>query len=77
MESRVKLLGHPVHQMLIVFPLGLLATALLFDLIHLGGDRPSMAFVSYSLISVGCWPHPSAPSTGWPFRRARGPSASG
>ncbi len=26
MESRAKLFGHPVHQMLIVFPLGLLAT---------------------------------------------------
>ena len=25
MESRAKLFGHPVHQMLIVFPLGLLA----------------------------------------------------
>ena len=27
MESRVKLLGHPIHPMLIVLPLGLLATA--------------------------------------------------
>ena len=31
MESRVKLAGHSVHQMLIVFPLGLLATAVVFD----------------------------------------------
>jgi hypothetical protein len=30
-ESRAKLFGHPIHTMLIVFPLGLLATALLFD----------------------------------------------
>ena len=30
-ESRAKLFGHPVHQMLIVLPLGLLATALAFD----------------------------------------------
>ena len=35
MESRVKLLGHPVHQMLIVFPLGLLAMAVIFDVIAL------------------------------------------
>ena len=28
MESRALLFGHPIHQMLIVFPLGLLATAL-------------------------------------------------
>lgn len=33
MESRVRLLGHPVHQMLIVFPLGLLATSVVFDII--------------------------------------------
>ena len=31
MESRVKLAGHPVHPMLIVFPLGLLTTAVVFD----------------------------------------------
>jgi uncharacterized membrane protein len=34
MQSRARLLGHPVHQMLIVFPLGLLATAVIFDVIH-------------------------------------------
>ena len=33
MEARAKLLGHPIHQMLIVFPLGLLATAVIFDVI--------------------------------------------
>ena len=27
MESKARLLGHSIHQMLIVFPLGLLATA--------------------------------------------------
>lgn len=32
MESRAKLFGHPIHQMLIVFPLGLLATSVIFDL---------------------------------------------
>ena len=35
MESRTKLLGHPVHQMLIVFPLGLLGMAVIFDVIAL------------------------------------------
>ena len=33
MESRAKLFGHPIHQMLIVFPLGLLATAVVFDIL--------------------------------------------
>src|SRR5256885_3617297 len=32
MEARAKLFGHPIHQMLIVFPLGLLATAFFFDI---------------------------------------------
>src|SRR6185436_6841590 len=31
MESRVKAMGHPIHQMLIPFPLGLLGTAVIFD----------------------------------------------
>lgn len=29
MEGRAKVLGHPIHQMLIVFPLGLLSTAVI------------------------------------------------
>lgn len=33
MESRAKLLGHPIHQMLIVFPLGLLGMAVIFDVV--------------------------------------------
>lgn len=33
MDSKAKLLGHPIHQMLIPFPLGLLGMALIFDLI--------------------------------------------
>jgi uncharacterized membrane protein len=33
MESKVKLLGHPVHPILVVFPLGLLVTSVIFDLL--------------------------------------------
>jgi uncharacterized membrane protein len=53
MESRVKILGHPVHQMLIVFPLGLLATAVIFDFIFLAGGGPTMAVVAYWMIAAG------------------------
>ena len=35
MESRVKLMGHPIHPMVIVFPLGLLAASLGFDIGYL------------------------------------------
>lgn len=47
MGTNIKLLGHPVHQQLIVFPLGLLVTAAVFDLISaISGDTrwTQMAF---------------------------------
>ena len=34
MEARVKLMGHPVHQMLVVFPVGLLGMSVIFDLVY-------------------------------------------
>jgi uncharacterized membrane protein len=46
-------LGHPVHQMLVVFPLGLLATAVIFDVIFLANDNETMALVGYSMIAAG------------------------
>ena len=39
MESRAKLFGHSVHPILIVFPLGLFATAVVFDAISSGKAR--------------------------------------
>jgi uncharacterized membrane protein len=53
MESRVKLFGHPVHPMLIVFPLGLLATAVIFDILHLATGNPLLATVSFYMIAAG------------------------
>jgi uncharacterized membrane protein len=34
MESKAKILGHPIHPILIVFPLGLLTAAVIFDVIY-------------------------------------------
>ena len=53
MESRVKLLGHPVHPMLIVFPLGLLAMAVIFDLFAIGSDTGYWSEISYWMIAAG------------------------
>ena len=53
MESRVKLLGHPVHQMLIVFPLGLLATSVIFDLVFLANRETEMAVAAYWTQAAG------------------------
>jgi uncharacterized membrane protein len=53
MESRARLLGHSVHQMLIVFPLGLLATAVIFDIISLITGRPGWTEAAYHMIPAG------------------------
>jgi uncharacterized membrane protein len=49
----MKLFGHPIHQMLIVFPLGLLATAAVFDLFGMGTGVAAWPVVSYYLIGAG------------------------
>lgn len=53
MDSRAKVAGHPLHQMLIVFPLGLLATAAVFDVIYLAGGGSVWATVAFYLIAAG------------------------
>jgi uncharacterized membrane protein len=53
MEAKAKLLGHPVHQMLIVFPLGLLAMGVIFDLVYFGTDEGVFAAVSYWMMIAG------------------------
>ena len=53
MESKAKLLGHPIHQMLIVFPLGLLATAVIVDIVYFATDALIFAEVSYYLVIAG------------------------
>ena len=53
MESKIKLFGHPIHPMLVVFPLGLFATGVLFDILYLIGGDPTLPNVSYYLIGAG------------------------
>lgn len=53
MESRARLFGHAIHPMLIVFPLGLLATAVIFDLIYLFTDRSNFGVAAAYAIGVG------------------------
>ena len=42
-----RLLGHQVHPMLIVFPLGLLATSLIFDIVHLATGNVVFSQTAY------------------------------
>jgi uncharacterized membrane protein len=53
MESKARLFGHPVHQMLVVFPLGLLGASVAFDLLAIGLGFSLMAVVAYYLILAG------------------------
>jgi len=53
MESKAKFLGHGIHPIMIVFPLGLLATGVVFDVIYLIWGNPLMATVSYWMIVSG------------------------
>lgn len=53
MESRAKLLGHAIHPIMIVFPLGLLSTAVIFDVIYLLWGNPTFATVAYYMIAAG------------------------
>jgi uncharacterized membrane protein len=60
MESKVKFAGHPVHPMLIVFPLGLLSTAVIFDIIYLVSG-----LVAYYMIGAGIIGGLAAAVFGW------------
>jgi uncharacterized membrane protein len=56
METRIKLLGHAIHPVLIVFPLGLFSAAVIFDLIRLfggGGDWGEAAFYDIAVGVIG------------------------
>jgi uncharacterized membrane protein len=53
MESKAKMMRHPAHPILIVFPLGLLATSVIFNVIYLLTDNPTMSVVSYWMTVSG------------------------
>jgi uncharacterized membrane protein len=53
MKAKAELLGHPIHQMLVVFPLGLLATSFAFDIVFLSTQDGSFGIVSFWMIAAG------------------------
>ncbi len=53
MESRAKIFGHAIHPILIVFPLGLLSTAVIFDVIYLATGSGRWADISFWMIAAG------------------------
>lgn len=53
MEGRAKLLGHPIHPMLIVLPLGLFIMAVVADVLYLVLGNQAFATVAYWNIAGG------------------------
>ncbi len=53
MESKVKSMGHPIHPMLVNFPLGLLVTAAAFDVVHLITGNGYWSGIAFWMIAAG------------------------
>lgn len=53
MRSHARLSGYSIHQMLIVLPLGLLATAVVFDLIDLATGTGAFSVAAYWMLAAG------------------------
>src|SRR5215218_7482899 len=53
MESRAKVMGHPIHPILVPFPIGLLTTSVIFDVVHLLAGGARWAEISFWMIAVG------------------------
>src|SRR5439155_23490382 len=53
MHAKANILGHPIHQMLIVFPLGLLATSVAFDIAYLSTHNPRWGDIAFWMITAG------------------------
>ena len=53
MESKAKIMGHPIHPILIPFPLGLLSTSAVFDVVHLLTGNGKWSQISFWMIAAG------------------------
>jgi uncharacterized membrane protein len=53
MSKTTKAFGHPIHQMLIVFPLGLLATSVIFDILYFSRNEVNFGIASYYMLAAG------------------------
>ncbi len=53
MYSKIKSMGHPLHLMLVNFPLGLWLTAAVFDIVHLITGNGYWSGVAFWMIAAG------------------------
>ncbi len=53
MKDKVRIANHPIHPMLIPFPIGLWIFSLVADIIYMGGRNPAWATVAYYSMAGG------------------------
>lgn len=53
MESQFKVAGHPAHPILVLFPLGLLGTSTIFDLIGAAGGERKWSNAAHLMVGAG------------------------
>src|SRR5262245_7765301 len=53
MQAKARLFGHAIHQMLIVYPLGLLATSFCFDIVFFSSRMARCADIRFWMIAAG------------------------
>lgn len=54
MLSKARILSHPIHPMLVAFPIGLWVTSFIFDLIGAASRQQAYTVTSFYLIVAGC-----------------------
>ena len=54
MASKASIGGHPVHPMLIAFPIGLWSTSFATDVVYYFWRGPSLVLISKFLLAAGC-----------------------
>ncbi len=53
MRSKAAIQSHPIHPMLVAFPIGLFVTSFIFDLIGTFGNHPSVSSAAWYCVTAG------------------------
>src|SRR5437868_9661552 len=54
MRARAQIRSHPIHPMLVAFPIGLWVTSFVFDLIAVARNEGSFAAAAFYCVIAGC-----------------------
>ena len=65
MSEGAKIPGHSVHPILIIFPLGLLSTSVVFDIVYLVSERDTFELVAFWMVVSGVITGAAAAFFGW------------